>query len=69
MTRGLSIHTSKGLGATVVFICGFNTALLKTFSIDSLVYESFIHVAITRAKESLYILFENNGDELSTRLL
>lgn len=65
-TRILSIHASKGNGSEVVFLFGLNEYSLKLFSKDkcNLVYDSLIHVALTRQKKSLYIGIENNGDDI-----
>lgn len=54
-TRIVSIHSSKGDGRPVLFVIGLdNKSLIKFNKQDSLVYDSMIHVAITRAKEKLY---------------
>ncbi len=63
-TRIVSCHSSKGDGRNVVFMIGFNEGALKKFSQSSnnLIYDSLLHVAITRMKEKLYIQYNNNGD-------
>jgi hypothetical protein len=68
-TRILSIHSSKGNGCEVVFLFGVSESSLKIFSKKScnLVYESLLHVAITRQKKSIYIGIENNGDDIYKR--
>jgi hypothetical protein len=70
-TRILSIHASKGNGSSVVFVFGLNERSLKRFSkgkID-LVYESLLHVAITRQKLALYIGIEKDmSDDIYNRL-
>jgi hypothetical protein len=65
-TRILSIHASKGNGCEVVFLFGLTEYTLKVFSKDkcNLVYDSLLHVALTRQKKSLYIGIENNGDDI-----
>jgi superfamily I DNA/RNA helicase len=66
-TRIVSCHTSKGDGRKVVFIIGFNESSIKKFSqiSNNLIYDSLLHVAITRMKEKLYIYFIDNGDDIS----
>ncbi len=65
-TRILSIHASKGNGSEVVFLFGLNENALKIFSKDkcNLVYDSLLHVALTRQKKSIYIGIKNNGDDI-----
>ena len=65
-TRILSIHASKGNGSEVVFLFGLTEYALKLFSKDkcNLVYDSLLHVALTRQKKSLYIGIVNNGDDI-----
>lgn len=69
-TRIVSIHTSKGDGRKVVFVIGLNEDALKKYSDESnnLVYDSLLHVAITRMKERLYIRKENNNDDICKKL-
>jgi hypothetical protein len=66
-TRIVSIHSSKGDGRPVVFVIGLTeSALLKyTSSNDSLIFNSLLHVAITRQKEKLYFRYENQGDKIN----
>jgi superfamily I DNA/RNA helicase len=68
-TRIVSCHASKGDGRKVVFIIGFNESALKKFSQTSnnLVYDSLIHVAITRQKKSLYVSIVKNNDDINHR--
>jgi hypothetical protein len=68
-TRILSIHSSKGLGCEVVFLLGVTEQALKCFSKDTsnLVYDSLLHVAITRQKKRLYIGIVDNGDDIVLR--
>lgn len=56
-TRLLSIHAAKGQGCDVVFLLGMTEDTLKLFSKGSidLVYESLLHVAVTRSKRTLYV--------------
>lgn len=63
-TRIVSCHSSKGDGRNVVFIIGFNEGALNIFSqgTDNLIYDSLLHVGITRMKEKLYIRYLNNDD-------
>ena len=68
-TRIVSIHSSKGDGRNCVFVIGLYEQSLKTFSglKDSLIYDSLLHVAITRMKKKLYILCSEN-DEIGYRI-
>jgi len=80
-TRILSIHSSKGNGCEVVFLLGMSERVLSFFSkdrvtrcdgdrllpVDNLVYDSLLHVAITRQKKSLYVAIVNNGDDIFSR--
>ncbi len=64
-SRILSIHSSKGSGCEVVFLLGLTEASLNKFSnTGTLVYDSLIHVAITRQKKSLYVGLEHNNDDI-----
>lgn len=68
-TRIVSIHSSKGDGRPCVFVIGLHETSLKTFSglRDSLIYDSLLHVAITRMKKKLYITC-NENDEIGQRI-
>lgn len=67
-SRIVTIHTSKGTGREVVFLLGMNELSIKIFSKTSLlVYESLVHVALTRQKKSIYIGIENNNDDICRR--
>jgi len=68
-TRILSIHSSKGNGCEVVFVLDISESALKIFSKESnnLVYDSLLHVAITRQKKSLYIGIKQNNDDIWKR--
>jgi hypothetical protein len=70
-TRIVSIHTSKGDGRNVVFVIGLTEDALKKYSeeVDNLIYDSLLHVALTRMKKRLYVRVENNGDDISRKLL
>ena len=65
----LSIHASKGQGCEVVFVLGCNERELKLFSKDknNLIFDSLLHVALTRQKKSLYVGIRCNGDEINKR--
>ena len=69
-TRIVSCHSSKGDGREVVFIIGFTESALKIFSQKSnnLVYDSLVHVAITRMKVKLYIRYEDNNDDIVKKI-
>lgn len=69
-TRLVSIHTSKGDGRPVVFLIGLSTNALRYFGVKpgDLQYESFLHVAVTRMKEKLYIYHEDVKDDVCSRL-
>lgn len=56
-SRILSIHASKGNGCEVVFLLGMSDITLKKFSKGekNLVYDSLLHVALTRQKKKIYI--------------
>jgi hypothetical protein len=69
-TRILSIHASKGNGCEVVFVLGMTEKSLTIFSNTkgNLIYDSLLHVAITRQKKSIYIGVEKNNDDIYCRL-
>jgi competence CoiA-like predicted nuclease len=69
-TRIVSCHASKGDGRKVVFIISFNESAIKKFSQTSnnLIYDSLLHVGITRMKEKLYIRYENNNDDIARKI-
>jgi hypothetical protein len=58
-TRIVSIHSSKGDGRPVVFVLDVTEPVLIKYSdgVRNLVYESLLHVALTRAKERMYIRY------------
>lgn len=65
-TRILSIHSSKGNGCEVVFLLGLTEKALTKFShcANNLVYDSLLHVSLTRQKKSLYVGVQNNNDDI-----
>lgn len=69
-SRIVSIRTSKGDGRKVVFVLGCTEAAIKLVSrsdkID-LIYDSYLHVALTRAKNKVYFGLTSNGDEIHQR--
>jgi hypothetical protein len=69
-TRIVSIHSAKGDGRKVVFVIGVTQSALQMFSqvAGNLIYDSLIHVAITRQKETLYFRLEENGDDVHRRI-
>jgi hypothetical protein len=69
-TRILSIHASKGTGCEVVFVLGITESTLKRFSDQgiNLVYESLLHVAITRQKKKIYFGVVLNNDNIHRRI-
>jgi hypothetical protein len=70
-TRIMSIHASKGTGCECVYLLGISEKILTMFTNgnkDSLVYESLLHVGLTRQKKFLYVGYnENDADDISTR--
>lgn len=70
-TRIVSIHSSKGDGRKVVFVIGVSQSTLRLFSqvSNNLIYDSLLHVAITRQKEKLYFRLENNGDDIHHKIM
>ena len=68
-SRILSIHAAKGNGCEVVFVLGITEKTLTRFSKKkcNLVYDSLLHVAITRQKKSIYVGIEKNNDDICNR--
>ena len=68
-SRIMSIRTSKGDGREVVFILGTTEQSLKMVSNKriGLVYESHLHVALTRAKRKIYFGLVKNHDKIHKR--
>ena len=69
-TRIMSIRSSKGDGRKVVFVLGVTEDSLKRVSNKEkgLVYESHLHVALTRAKNQIYFGLIKNNDDIHERL-
>ena len=69
-TRLVSIHTSKGDGRNIVFVIGLNKNSLLKFSKkpDNLIYDSLIHVALTRMKKKLYFFIDDENDCISRKI-
>ena len=65
-TRIMSIRSSKGDGRNVVFILSLTEKSLKLLSNKEkgLVYYSYIHVALTRAKRQIYFDLTKNKDDI-----
>lgn len=68
-TRMVSIHSSKGDGRDVVFFLQAAEWALERFSgpnshsSNSIVYESMLHVGVTRAKKKLYVGLPSAKDD------
>ena len=65
-TRIVSIHSSKGDGRPIVFVIGLTESALLRYTNEnkSLIFNSLLHVSITRQKEKLYFRYEGNGDKI-----
>ena len=68
-TRIMSIRSSKGDGRNVVFVLNITEESLKLVSNKEigLVYESHLHVALTRAKKQIYFGLIKNNDNIHKR--
>lgn len=68
-TRIMSIRSSKGDGREVVFILGCTESSLKIVSKGeiNLLYESHLHVSLTRAKSKIYFGLHKNNDDIHRR--
>jgi hypothetical protein len=72
-TRLLTIHSSKGLGCEVVFLLNLNQKALEILSKNDndkkIIYNSLLHVAITRQKKFIYIgiNYDNEEDDIYKR--
>lgn len=68
-SRIMSIKASKGDGRSVVFVLGVTENTLKLFSNHekNVIYESMLHVAITRAKHKIYFGLNHNNDDIRKR--
>ena len=66
-TKLLSIHSSKGLGCEVIFLLNLNQISLEILCKDDneekIIYNSLLHVAITRQKKFIYIGIDNDNQE------
>jgi len=69
-TRMVSIHSSKGDGRKVVFVIGVTQSALQLFSqvVGNTIYDSLLHVSVTRQKERLYFRLEANNDDIHQRI-
>jgi hypothetical protein len=68
-TRIVSIHSAKGDGRDIVFAINISESGLLKFSKEhNLIYESLLHVALTRQKKKLYFRLVNNGDDIHKRI-
>lgn len=68
-SRIMSIKASKGDGRSVVFVLDVTENALKLFSNHekNVIYESMLHVALTRAKHKIYFGLCNNNDDIDKR--
>ena len=69
-SRIVTIRTSKGDGRNVVFVLDVKEESLKILSRNDkidLLYESYLHVALTRAKRKIYFGLQKNNDEIHKR--
>ena len=68
-TRIMSIRASKGDGRAVVFVLNCTEKSLKIVSNNekNIVYESYLHVALTRAKNKIYFGLQHNNDDIHKR--
>jgi hypothetical protein len=69
-TRIVSIHTSKGDGRKVAFVIGLSQSALQVYSkiCGNLIYDSLLHVSITRQKQKLYFRLDNTYDDIYKRI-
>lgn len=68
-TRIMSIRSSKGDGRKVIFILNCTEQSLKklTKNEKNLIYESYLHVALTRSKNKIYFGLTCNNDDIHNR--
>ena len=70
-SRIVTIRTSKGDGRPVVFVLGCTETSLKMVSngdtSKDLIFESYLHVALTRAKNKIYFGLQKNNDIIHQR--
>jgi len=72
MTRILTIHSSKGLGCECVFLLDISESAFEVYNKQNtasknLVYDSLLHVSITRQKKHLYIGLTGVSDDIYNR--
>ena len=69
-SRIMSIRASKGDGRAVVFIlnCTEQSLKLLTNGEKNIVYESYLHVALTRAEYKIYFGLQENNDDIHKRI-
>lgn len=70
-TRIVSIHSSKGDQRKVVFVMGLTEQILNIFDekTGGLIFDSLLHVSVTRMIEKLYIKYENKNDIIGKKIL
>lgn len=69
-SRIVSIKSSKGDGRKVVFVLSCTEMVLKSLTHNheiDLLYESYFHVAMTRAKNKIYFGLTQNNDDIHER--
>lgn len=68
-TRIMSIRSSKGDGRKVTFVLNCTETSLKLLSNGeiNLIYESYLHVAITRANNKIFFALHENNDDIHKR--
>tara|TARA_B110000459_G_C16617579_1_gene499789 strand:+ start:156 stop:3029 length:2874 start_codon:yes stop_codon:yes gene_type:complete len=68
-TRIMSIRSSKGDGRKVTFVLNCTETSIKLLSHGeiNLIYESYLHVAITRANNKIYFALHENNDDIHRR--
>lgn len=69
-SRIMSIRASKGDGRAVVFILNCTECSLKLVSNNekNIIYESYFHVALTRAENKIYFGLQKNNDDIHKRI-
>ena len=70
-TRIVSIHSSKGDQRKVVFVINVTEKILNIFDekTGGLIFDSLLHVSITRMVEKLYIKYDNTNDIIGKKIL
>jgi hypothetical protein len=69
-TRILSIHSSKGTGCECVYLLGLSEQVIGFFTggvKNTLVYESLLHVGLTRQKKYLHVGIVRGSDDINKR--